>query len=315
MHGIKIADNVLHESLTQRSLILLVASVVIGLVLNALQTPLFRILEGYLLWPPGLARMRRKHHLDAKAKLAARIGALPRRALEGEMRPTPSGRAFFIRLGTAVKEFFRQEDQDRTAIQRALLRERLRRYPVEDGQVAPTRLGNAIRRLEEYGYQRYKLDSQTLWYQIAGTAPRQLLNQVEAARTGVDFFVCLLYGHILVACIALCTIAAPQPDSLTLLLSASVLITASFLWYRLAVVTTDDWAAATRAMVDVGRKVLAEAVGLATPQELELERKMWQAYSRFVRQPFREGKPSLLDQFREVPLDDRSGSAEEAITE
>jgi hypothetical protein len=302
MHGIGVADNILRESLAQRSLILLAASVVIGLVLNALQTPLYRVLEGYLLWPPGLVRIRRKHHLRAKAELASRIDVLPRHRI-ADVSLASSEKSFPIKLALRIKSFFRQDDHDRTAVQKALLRERLRRYPVDDGQVAPTRLGNAIRRLEEYGYQRYKLDSQTLWYQLSGAVPRQLQNQVETARTGVDFFVCLLYGNVLAAFIAVLAIAAPQSHDVTLLLSALVLVVASFLWYRLAVVTTDDWAAATRAMVDIGRKTLAEAVGLDVPHELDLERKMWQAYSRFVRQPFREGKSTSLDRFREVRSD------------
>jgi len=53
-------------------------------------------------------------------------------------------------------------------------------------------------------------------------------------------------------------------------------------------------------MVDAGRKTLAEAVGFVLPRELEVERKMWQAYSRFVRQPFQEERSTSLDQYREV---------------
>jgi hypothetical protein len=53
-------------------------------------------------------------------------------------------------------------------------------------------------------------------------------------------------------------------------------------------------------MVDIGRKTLAEAVGFVLPQELDMERKMWQAYSRFVRQPFQDEKSTPLDQYREV---------------
>lgn len=310
-HGIRIADNIRHESVTQGALILLAASAVGGLTLNALQTPLYRILEGYLLWPPGLARLRRKHHLAEKAELAARIEILPRRMREDESPLPPSGHGIRMRPGAETIAFFRQEDQDRTAVQRALLRERLRRYPIDDEQVAPTRLGNAIRRLEEYGYQRYKLDSQTLWYQLAGAAPKQLRDQVDTARTGVDFFVCLLYGNMLVVFTALCATAAPQANNATLLLSALVLVAASLLWYRLAVVTTDDWAAATRALVDEGRKTLADAVGLVIPRELELERKMWQAYSRFARRPFQEEKSTQLDAFRKATLSDKNESSEE----
>lgn len=300
MHGIKIADSIRQQSIAQGSLLLLGASVVIGLTLNALQTPLYRVLEGYLFWPPGLVRLRRRRHLRVKAALAVRVESRPRRIAEDAARPAPPGVNLDVRISKKVIEFFRQEDQDRTAVQRALLRERLRRYPVDNEQVAPTRLGNAIRRLEEYGYQRYRLDSQTLWYQLAGAAPKQLRDQVDAARTGVDFFVCLFYGNMLVIFTALCTLAAPRANDITLLLSALVLLAGTFLWYRLAVATTDDWAAATRALVDEGRKTLAASVGLVIPQDLEAERRMWQSYSRFVRRPFQEGKSSHLDEFRQV---------------
>jgi hypothetical protein len=310
MHGTKIIDSVLNESIAQRSLILFVASVVIGLMLNALQTPLYRFLEGYLLWPPGLVKVRRNYHLDKKSKLADQIDALSHPGTDEEINPAPSESLFPLKVGSKLAAFFRQGDRDRTAVQRAPLRERLHRYPVDNAQVAPTRLGNAIRRLEEYGFQRYKLDSQTLRYQLAGAAPRQMRDQVDTARTGVDFFVCLLYGNILVAFIALCTTVAPRANNVVLLISASALIFASLLWYRLAVVTTDDWAAAIRAMVDIGRKTLADAVGLAIPQELELERKMWQAYSRFVRRPFQEGKSVSLDQFRVSVLNDENKDSE-----
>ena len=71
---------------------------------------------------------------------------------------------------------------------------------------APTRLGNAIRRLEEYGHNRYRLDSQALWYELTAAAPKQLSQQVDTARAGVDFFVCLLYGQLLAAATALASL-------------------------------------------------------------------------------------------------------------
>ena len=164
--------------------------------------------------------------------------------------------------------------------------------------MAPTRLGNAIRRHEEYGYQRYLLDSQALWYELTGSAPKQLTQQVDAARAGVDFFICLLYGNLLVALIALVTLSANDAHHLTLLVTAAILITASFLWYRLAVVTTDDWALAVRALVDVGREPLAAAVGLDIPKELSEEREMWRRYGRFVKRPYDANRPPNLDEFR-----------------
>jgi hypothetical protein len=193
---------------------------------------------------------------------------------------------------------FAKRDEARTTVQRALLAERLRRYPVDEEQIAPTRLGNAIRRHEEYGHQRYVLDSQALWYELTATAPKQLSQQIDAARAGVDFFICLLYGNLLVALIALVSLRANHAHYLTLLVTAVTLIAVSFLWYRLAVVTTDDWALAVRALVDVGRKPLAISLGLNIPKELTEEREMWRRYSRFVRRSYDEHRPPDLDEFR-----------------
>ena len=55
------------------------------------------------------------------------------------------------------------------------------------------------------------------------------------------------------------------------------------LWYRLAVEATDEWAAAFRGLVDLGRKPLAEALGLEMPGTLKQERKMWELASRISR--------------------------------
>jgi hypothetical protein len=173
----------------------------------------------------------------------------------------------------------------------------LRRYPVDDAQLAPTRLGNAIRRHEEYGHQRYLLDSQALWYELTAAAPKQLSQQVDAARAGVDFFVALLYGNVVVALTALISLSIYHQRSSALLLTVAIMIVFSLLWYQLAVITTDDWALAVRALVDVGRKPLATALGLYLPKELDKEREMWRRYSRFVRRPYSD-RPADLDEFR-----------------
>jgi hypothetical protein len=187
---------------------------------------------------------------------------------KGPLTPEDRGKYTALRNDQRVQRSARK-DATRTKVQRALLAERLRRYPVDEGQLAPTRLGNAIRRHEEYGYQRYLLDSQALWYELTAAAPEQLTQQVNAARAGVDFFVCLLYGNLLVALLALMSLGDSNARDLTLLVTSATLIAVSFLWYRLAVVTTDDWALAARALVDVGRKPLSAypEVLFITPRE------------------------------------------------
>ena len=85
-----------------KALVLLVAAVVGGLVLSALQTPLYRLLEGYL-WPPairawGIGRQqKRKITLEKRLRLArlrldAEAGTLggPEMTELDELRQDPS---------------------------------------------------------------------------------------------------------------------------------------------------------------------------------------------------------------------------------
>jgi hypothetical protein len=195
-----------------------------------------------------------------------------------------------------VSRFLNQR-KSLTALQQSLLTEQMR-YPVADDQVAPTRLGNAIRRLETYAYDRYQLDSQALWYELTAVAPKPLRQDIDRARAGVDFFVCLLYGQLLVAAAALVSLGAPHPHDVTLVVTAAVLIVLTPVWYRLAWATTDDWASAVRALVDLGRKPLAESLGLSLPRELDREREMWLRYSQMVLSPYDADYAADLDEFR-----------------
>ena len=155
-----------------------------------------------------------------------------------------------------------------------------------------------IRRLEEYGFDRYRMDSQSLWYELTAVVPKQVRLQIDAARAGVDFFVCLLYGNLCVVVIALVSLGAPKANYAMLLVTVAVLLVLMPGWYRLALSTTDDWALAVRALVNLGRKPVAEGVGLCLPKELEREREMWRRYSRLVRQSYSPSRAAELDEFR-----------------
>jgi hypothetical protein len=165
--------------------------------------------------------------------------------------------------------------------------------------VVPTRLGNAIRRLEEYGYDRYRLDSQTLWYELTAVASDDARKQVDQARTTVDFLVGTLYGNVLVAACALAAIGSGARHPWLLATYALALIVAATSWYHIAVKATDDWAAAVRALVNLGRGPLAAALGLRMPPAIGIERKMWAAVSRLSARPY-DTKTSEIDQYRDA---------------
>ncbi|MGW0554124.1 hypothetical protein ACWDZ6_08000 [Streptomyces sp. NPDC002926] len=278
--------------------LLLVFSVLFGLILYAMQSPLYRILEGYLLWPQPYYLRRCQRHQALRTALDERLQLL-RLEREGRRRPLEEHEQETLqRLRTSSEpERWRNRDRSRGLIQRALLQEQLARYPVDPDQIAPTRLGNAIRRFEEYGHNRYCLDTQLLWNELNAAAPEQSRRQVDTARTSVDFFVALLYGHAVVTVVALVSLTAAKADPIPLVATAAVTATLIPVWYRTAVVATDEWAAAVRALVNVGRAPLAHALGLALPKGLVEERAMWTLVSKFTRIPY-DDPAVALDRFR-----------------
>jgi hypothetical protein len=301
LRQVPVANQIFTASPGAKALLLLIASVLTGLILNALQVPLYRVLEGYLLWPARLYARRSRHHRKRRSELAdeltrtrrARRAAAERVQSAGTAQRslTPDGEA------PAVPD---PRDEVLTATQQALLGERLARYPVQDDQVTPTRLGNAIRRLEEYGYDRYRLDSQVLWNELTAMAPEQARRQVDTARTSVDFFIALLYGHTVLVAMALCATSVDSADPPVLLGTAGVLCALCPLWYRAAVAATDEWAAAVRALVNLGRHPLAQAMGLDLPQDIAEEREMWRMVSRMSRSRFHD-RAVALNRFRSPP--------------
>ncbi|AXK34741.1 hypothetical protein DVA86_20890 [Streptomyces armeniacus] len=284
------------------ALLLLVSAVLLGLVLNALQVPLYRVLEGYVLWPAPVYARGCARHRAAKQALEGRLELLrlERAGPEGRTE-ADAARAAALRADPRIARAARR-DRTRTTAQRSLLQEELSRYPADDGQIVPTRLGNAIRRLEEYGHNRYRLDTQTLWNELTGTAPPQVRRQAETARTSVDFFVALLYGHAAVALVALAAVwRAGTPAQLPV--TAAVLLALIPVWYRCAVTSTDEWAAAVRALVNTGRRPLADSLGLVLPQDLAREREMWMLVTRMSRRPYRDAAVDAFAPYRLDPAD------------
>ncbi|KPI06027.1 hypothetical protein OK074_4251 [Actinobacteria bacterium OK074] len=267
LHRPEFLDRVWPGSTGHTALLLLVAAVLLGLVVNALQTPLYRFLEGYALWPTGAYDRGCRTQRARRQRIADRLAS-----------PALT-----------------------SSIQRALLNEKLSRYPADDAQITPTRLGNAIRRFEEYGHDRYRLDTQVLWNELTSVAPEWTRRQVDTARANVDFFVALLYGHGVVAAAAFTALATSGADRPVLVVTGVCLAALIPVWYRAAVAATDEWAAGVRALVNLGRKPLADALGLVLPKNLASERAMWQLVTRMSRRHYAPAAEAAFEPYRAEP--------------
>lgn len=278
-----------------RAVTLLVVAIVGGLVLSALQVPLYQFLEGYT-WPARIRRWGVRRQLQRKSFANRRLHliALVRQAQNGPL--TKSQAARLAGYWPSVRAACPSPVQD---WQVAAWAKPLSRYPVRDEQVLPSRLGNAIRRMEEYGNDRYSFELLTWWYALTNAMPDKMRKDIGSSRAMVDFYVCLLYGQIVVALAAVATIGAVPAHPTGPAVAAAVGLALPLLWYRLAVAGTDEWAAAVRALVDTGRQPLAESLGLNLPATLDLERQMWRAASRNATLPY-SARASQVDRFRLV---------------
>jgi hypothetical protein len=254
--------NVTRLSATATGLTIAFAAVALAVIASSLRVPLYRLLEGYS-WPRSLRDRGRRRHLTRKRALKERYD-----------------RAGGQEAGLALEEY--------------------RRYPVEDDEISPTRFGNSIRSFERYAFVRYGLDSQTVWYELEAVAPSGVVQTINNSKASVDFCVCSLY---LSALLGLSSILASLVASLSLsLLIVGVLFLVTVpLWYRFAVIATDDWKYCVQALVNLGRKPLAEAMGLTLPPTLEEERQMWRRLNWFVRGQLEGVQESWLNPYRAKP--------------
>lgn len=94
-----------------------------------------------------------------------------------------------------------------------------------------------------------------------------------------------------------------RPDTPLTLSTVAVLAALVPVWYRSAVTATDEWAAAVRALVNTGRKPLADSLGLVLPRTLVAERDMWAMVSRLSRIPYHE-RAAALAPYRAEPTCD-----------
>jgi hypothetical protein len=227
---------------TEKAAIFVAATTAIALSLNAFSTPLYRILEGYLLWPRWLQEYGTKRQLKRKRMLEKSI----------------AGHGW----------------------RRGLALEKLALYPKREEQIVPTRFGNAIRSFETYGKTRFNLDSQTLWYELYAVAPKYIQTEIKGARSSVDFFVALIYLSAFLSLVTF-ALAALDGFELSILVVCILAFLVTLLCRWLVVRATAEWGYTVRALVNIGRVKLADSMGLQLPESLEKEKVMWGLVTRY----------------------------------
>lgn len=279
--SLPLIGEVASTSAGNQALVLLGASILTGLLLSALSTVMYRVLEGYLL-PEWMADRLRARQLKSRTALEAKLEQLRQR-----------------RRSTGAPKLGASDSGDTGIhVRIALVREQLRQFPADDRQLGPTRFSNALRAIETYGWDRYRLDSQTLWSELQGVLPEAIQGEDERSRAPINFFVSLVYLSG-ASGITFMVVGAANPGSRpTLLFAGLCALVLVPVWYRLAILNTRYLLAVVQATVNLGRAPLADALGLELPAKLEDERDMWERLFWSVQLPHDPRYIADLDRYR-----------------
>lgn len=130
----------------------------VSAVLALSYEPIYRLWEGYT-WPRQLFIAGRKREVERYRSLKTKRNAYLDRAEKASEADNDDLVAYH-------------------STRRALLGEKGQQFPQYEEDFLPTRLGNGLRAAERYGYERYGLDSQTLWYELGAATPEDLAEEL-----------------------------------------------------------------------------------------------------------------------------------------
>src|SRR5215469_1806994 len=126
------------------------------------------------------------------------------RLLEGYLRPLSNMNFLKQRQLRRFRNLQEQKKSvDDKSYARALVETRTR-FPPSESELMPTGFGNAIRAFETYPHETYGADAISMWLRLITVIPNEFREQIDDARSQVDFFVniCFLSTVIAVAATA-----------------------------------------------------------------------------------------------------------------
>jgi hypothetical protein len=165
--------------------------------------------------------------------------------------------------------------------------------PLREDAVLPTRFGNAIRAFEIYPSDIYGADAITIWLRLVSVMPKFVIDQIQEARTTVDFFINCWFFSLATALLAVARIVSrattlylgyngayqftPGIAELPWVFGSAI---ASFAFYQLAVISVPAWGEMIRSAFDCYLPALATQLGFELPRTEAERRCFWTTFSQ-----------------------------------
>ncbi|MFD3930053.1 hypothetical protein [Streptomyces sp. NPDC058614] len=152
-------------------------------------------------------------------------------------------------------------------------------FPLSDGELQPTRLGNVLAAAESYvrDDRRYGMDPVFFWPRLYPLLSDVLRSELAASRSAMDaMLVMSLLAGFLGGGVGVAGAAVHLSWPVQLITACAALLV-SRLCYLAAVRTALGYAELVRASFDLHRRDLLRAMGVTLPATLKAERALWKA--------------------------------------
>jgi hypothetical protein len=261
-------------------LLLLTAVITISYTLYALNMPLIRLLEGYMLAETPIAHALRAFQRWKYQRHLKQIEEYKRKLVEiRQFKEKLQWERNLTDERLLQLEAWKKAWQDRINHERERLEER---YP-RPARLLPTALGNAIAVFEAYPYERYGMDMGVLWTRFVPTLMKKDFSElIKNEKMLLDFFTNLIMVFLALWAEAMIMFAATgRHEAMILFVLLPVLTVVA---YRGACVAAVNWGSTVKTSFDLYRFELHKDLNLRRPNIFSLkgEREMWEAISRFM---------------------------------
>lgn len=163
-----------------------------------------------------------------------------------------------------------------------IMEEQLIFYPprIHLKRLMPTRIGNILRASEIYAYDHYGIDSSIVWTRLRPLLPDQVVTPLENNMIAIDF---LLLMSVLATIFTLlwCPVLAIFTNRWELFLLCSLGWPLSWMCYKSAVQSATAYSEQLKAIFDLYRHRLLEALKFSIPTDTETEYELWKDISEF----------------------------------
>jgi hypothetical protein len=171
------------------------------------------------------------------------------------------------------------------------------RYPNKQELVLPTKLGNAIRALEDYSRVMYGFESITGWSRLNAVISKEYRELMDEARADLNLWLNILFIDLLLLVGYLLLAVLKWDTPLVWLIVPSLALLPFYLSAR-ATRAAIDWGEWVKGSFDIYLPELKKKPGFSQPMSPDEEREFWIAFSQAI--TYRRPEPLVkIAKFRE----------------